>query len=115
MRRLDQLPRVRFEEVRYEVELFSKVTMDWNESFAAGQNRSYTTQFSYQQRQENKAKLACLASKYQFRFFHNFYLYISLYAFPGNGAKNACWRLLMSPAMTHADANLGWQYFMNHE
>ena len=26
-----------------------------------------------------------------------------------------CWRLPTSPAMTPADANLGWQYFMNHE
>ena len=46
----------------------SKVTLDQNESFAASRNRSYTTLFSYQQRQENKAKLACLASEYQFRF-----------------------------------------------
>src|SRR6185312_554088 len=65
---MEQLPRVRSEEVRYEVELFSKVTLDQNESFAADQNRSYTTLFSYQQRQENKAKFACLASEYQFRF-----------------------------------------------
>jgi len=27
----------------------------------------------------------------------------------------ACWRLQTSPAMMPADANLGWQYFMNHE
>ena len=26
-----------------------------------------------------------------------------------------CWRLPTSPVMTPADANLGWQYFMNHE
>ena len=26
-----------------------------------------------------------------------------------------CWRLPTSPAMMPADANLGWQYFMNHE
>ena len=26
-----------------------------------------------------------------------------------------CWRLPTSPVMTLADANLGWQYFMNHE
>jgi len=26
-----------------------------------------------------------------------------------------CWRLPTSPAMTPADANLGWQYFMDHE
>ena len=68
MRWLDRLPWVRSKEVRYEVELFSKVTLDRNESFAADQNRSYTTLFSNQQRQENKAKLACLASEYQFRF-----------------------------------------------
>ena len=68
MRWLDRLPRVRSEEVRYEVELFSKVTLDRNESFAADRNRSYTTLFSYQQRQENKVKLAYLASEYQFRF-----------------------------------------------
>ena len=70
---------------------------------------------SYQQRQENKAKLACLASEYRFRFCSQLCLYISFYAFPGNGAKNTCWRLPTSPAMTPADANLGWQYFMNHE
>ena len=93
----DWLPRVRYEEVRYGVELFSKVTLDWNESFAAGRNRSYTTLFSHQQRQENKAKLACLASEFQFRFCSQLYLYISLCAFPGNGAKNACWRLPTSP------------------
>ena len=29
--------------------------------------------------------------------------------------KDLCWRLPTSPAMTPADANLGWQYFMNHE
>ena len=26
-----------------------------------------------------------------------------------------CWRLPTPPAMTPADANLGWQYFMNYE
>ena len=41
---------------------------DQNESFAASRNWSYTTLFPIQQRTENKAKLACLASEYQFRF-----------------------------------------------
>ena len=50
------------------------------------------------QRQENKAKLACLASEYQFRFCSQLCLYILLCAFPGNGAKNACWRLPTSPS-----------------
>ena len=112
MRGLDRLPRVRSEEVRYEVELFSKVTLDRNESFAASRNRTYTTLFSYQQRQENEAKLACLACEYQSQFCSQLCLYIPLCAFPGNGAKNACWRLPTSSAMTPADANLGWQYFM---
>ena len=76
----------------------SKVTLDRNESFAASRNRSYTTLFSYQRRQENKAKLACLASEYQFRFCSQLCLYISLCAFPGNGTKNACWRLPTSPS-----------------
>src|SRR6185295_4255178 len=71
----------------------SKVTLDRNESFAASRNRSYTTLFSYQRRQENKDKLACLASEYQFRFCSQLCLYSSLWAFPGNGTKNACWRL----------------------
>ena len=26
-----------------------------------------------------------------------------------------CWHLPTSPAMTPADVNLGWQYFMNHK
>ena len=97
MRWLVRLPRVRSEEVRYEVELSSKITLDWNESFAASRNRSYTTLFSYQQRQENKAKLACLACKYQSWFCSQLCLYIPLCAFPGNDAKNACWRLPTSP------------------
>jgi predicted transcriptional regulator len=29
--------------------------------------------------------------------------------------ETRCWRLPTSPSMTPADANLGWQYFMNHE
>ena len=41
--------------------------------------------------------------------------YIPLCSFPGNGTKNACWCLPTSPAITSADANLEWQYFMNHE
>ena len=68
MRWLDRLPRVFSEVIRGELASSSKVTLDRNESFAADQNRSNTTLFSYQQRQENKAKLACLASEYQFRF-----------------------------------------------
>ena len=115
MRWLVRLSRVISEVIRDELASSSKVTLDRNESFAAGRNRSYTTLFSYQQRQENKAKLACLASEYQFRFCSQLYLYISLCAFPGNGAKNACWRLTMSPAMTPADANLGWQYWTTNE
>ena len=75
---LVRLSRVRFEEVRYEVKLFSKVTLDCNESFASSRNRSYTTQFSYQQRQENKAKLACLVNT-NFDFVHNFvYIFHSM-------------------------------------
>ena len=97
MRWLDRLPRVISEVIRDELVSFSKVTLDWNESLVASRNRSYTTLFSYQQRQENKAKLACLASEYQFRFRSQLYLYISLCAFPGNSAKNACWRLPTSP------------------
>ena len=68
MRWLDRLPRVISEVIRDELASSSKVTLDRNESFVASRNRSYTTLFSYQQRQENKAKLACLASEYQFRF-----------------------------------------------
>ena len=66
MRWLVRLPRVVSKVIRDELESSSEVTLDRNESFAASQNRSYTTLFSYQQRQENKAKLACLASEYQF-------------------------------------------------
>ena len=54
-----KLPRVISELIRDELASFSKVTLDRNESFAASRNQSYTTLFSYQQRQENKAKLAC--------------------------------------------------------
>ena len=97
MRWLDQLPRVRSEEVRHEDELFSIVTLDWAWNFATSWNRSYTTLFSYQQKIENKAKLACLASEYQFRFCSQLYLYLSICVFPSNGAKNAYWRLPTSP------------------
>ena len=97
MRWLDQLPGVISEVIRYELTSSSKVTLDRNESFAVDRNRSYTTLFSYQQRQENKAKLACLACEYQSWFFSQLYLYIPLCAFPSNGAKNACWRLPTSP------------------
>ena len=97
MQWLVRLPRVVSEVIRDELASSSKVTLDRNESFAASRNRSYTTLFSYQQRQENKAKLACLACKYQSRFCSQLCLYIPLCAFPGNGAKNACWRLPTSP------------------
>ena len=66
MRRLDQLPRVISEVIRDELASSSEVTLDRNESFAVSRNRSYTTLFSYHQRQENKDKLACLASEYHF-------------------------------------------------
>ena len=98
MRWLDQLPRVISEVIRGELVSSSKVILDRNESFAASQNRSYTTLFSYQRRQENKAKLACLANEYQFWFCSQLCLYISLCAFSSNGAKNACWRLPTSPS-----------------
>ena len=75
MRWLVRLPRVIFEVIRDELASSSKVTLDRNENFAGNRNRSYTTLFSYQWRQENKAKLACLASKYQFRFF-TIFIYI---------------------------------------
>ena len=65
---LDRLPRVISEVIRDELASSSKVTLDRNESFVASRNRSYTTLFSYQWRQENKAKLVCLASEYQFWF-----------------------------------------------
>ena len=97
MRGLDQLPGVIFEVIQDELASSSKVTLDRSKSFAVSRNRSYTTLFSYQQRQENKAKLACLACEYQSRFCSQLYLYIPLCVFPSNGAKNACWRLPTSP------------------
>ena len=80
---------------RARVLLKSDSGSEWK--FAASRNRSYTTLFSYQWRQKNKAKLACLASEYQFWFCSSLCLYTSICAFPGNGAKNACWRLPTSP------------------
>src|SRR6185312_186570 len=93
-----RLTRVISEVIRDELASSSKVTLDRNESFVASRNWSYTTLFSYQRRHENKAKLACLVSEYQFRFCSQLCLYISLCAFPGNGAKNACWRLPTPPS-----------------
>ena len=104
MRWLVRLPRVISEVIRDELASSSKVTLDRNESFAVSRNRSCTTLFSYQQRQENKAKLACLAGEYQFRFHSQLCVYTSICAFPGNGTKNACWHLQVSPLRDSDDA-----------
>jgi len=99
------------EEVGHEVKLFSKVTLDWNESFVASRNRSYTTLFSYQQRQENKAKFACLENEYQFRFCSQLYLYIPLCAFPATAPKMFVGAYQRHLAMTPADAKFGVAVF----
>ena len=75
MRWLVRLPWVNFEEIQDELEFFSKVTLDRNESFATSQNWSYTTLFSHQQRQ-NKAKLAYLTSEYQFSISFRTFAYV---------------------------------------
>ena len=115
MQWLDQLPGVISEVIQDELASSSKVTPDQNESFAASQNRSYTTLFSYQRRQENKAKLACLASEYQFRFCSQLCLYFHSVPSPATVPKMLIGAYQHHLAMTPADANLGRQYFMNHE
>ena len=82
------------------------------------QVRSYTTLFSYQQRQENKAKLACLASDTNFDFVHNFVYILQYVPSPATAPKmlvGAYQRQHRETAMMPADANWVGRYFMNHE
>ena len=97
--------------IRDQLTFSSKVTLDRNESFAASRNRSYTTLFSYQQRQENKAKLAYLASEYQsLILFITFAYVLQSMPSPATAPKmlvGAYQRHHRETAMTPADANWG--------